>query len=159
MPTIFLYLNCIISDPNPSFCPEVIVTECNTGYPDSSTKKKDTYFKRYLWQTALLVPLSTETKVVLDRNFCRFSIICGLKLCHFLTSDQLLSQSYFLYITSASSLCFWYLRSWDSSQVANDDVCTQSSVLFSWNSLGNTMAVRNQTVILVLVLEKRRILL
>lgn len=115
--------------------------------PRQFNKKKDTYFKRYLWQTALLIPLSKETKVILDRNFCRFPIIWGLELCHFLTSDQLLSQSYFLYITSASSLCFWYLRSWDSSQVANDDVCTQSSVIFSWNSLGNAMAVRNQTVV------------
>lgn len=129
VPTIFSYLNCIISDPNPSFCPKALDIRC----PDSSKKYRGIYFKAYLWWTALLVLLNKETQEIINRNFCRFPLIWGLELWHLLISDQLLSQSYFLSITSASSLCFWYLRSWDYSQVTNDDVCTHSSVPVSWS--------------------------
>lgn len=157
MPTLFPYLNCIISDPNPSFCSKVKVTEYSTGYPDSSTKYRGIYFKIYL-----LVPLNKKTQVIMNRYFCSFPLIWGLELCHLLISDQLLSQSYFLSITSVSTLCFWYLRSWDYSQVINDDVCTHSPVLISWSLTHWEMLWPSEIrlfVFLVLVLEKRGILL
>lgn len=79
--------------------------------------------------------------------FHRFPLIWGLQLCHLLISDHLLSLCYFS-VTSARSLCFWCLRSWDNSQVTNDDVCAHSSVLLplSLTDLGNAMTPENQTL-------------